>query len=179
MKDFRACKLTFNDKKYHVNAQRIVAEVTPDTLLGDGNVNYRFCDCSESDAVLAEVKRIRANRARRERDDVMRSCGLVKVSGSVSGRNTPGPWRYEPETKTIRAVPSNYWLATMDSFDGAVDHVANARLIAAAPELLEALRRSLLEIDNACNRDERINQDRSIGTAIRIMQSAIAKAVKP
>jgi hypothetical protein len=53
---------------------------------------------------------------------------------------TPGPWRYEAATKTIRSVPANYWLATMDSFDGAVDHEANARLIAAAPDLLEACR---------------------------------------
>ena len=55
--------------------------------------------------------------------------------------HTPGPWRYEEGTKTIRAVPSNYWLATMDSWDGAVDHAANARLIAAAPRMLEALER--------------------------------------
>jgi hypothetical protein len=54
-------------------------------------------------------------------------------------KHTPGPWRYEPGTKTIRAVPSNYWLATMDSWDGAVDNNANARLIAAAPDLLAAL----------------------------------------
>jgi len=52
---------------------------------------------------------------------------------------TPGPWIYEESTKTIRAVPSNYWLASMDSFDGAVDHAANARLIAAVPALLRAL----------------------------------------
>lgn len=52
---------------------------------------------------------------------------------------TPGPWRYEASTQTIRSVPANYWLATMDSFDGAVNHEANAHLIAAAPELLEAL----------------------------------------
>jgi len=52
---------------------------------------------------------------------------------------TKGPWRYEEGTKTIRAVPSNYWLASMDSFDGAVNHEANARAIAAVPDLIEAL----------------------------------------
>ena len=54
-------------------------------------------------------------------------------------KHTPGPWRYEPETKTVRSVPQNYWLATMDGFDGAVDNNANARLIAAAPELVDVL----------------------------------------
>ena len=53
--------------------------------------------------------------------------------------HTPGPWTYEESTKTIRSVPTNYWLATMDSWDGAVDHKANAELIARAPELLAAL----------------------------------------
>ena len=57
-----------------------------------------------------------------------------------AAKHTPGPWRYEESTKTIRALPSNYWLCTMDSWDGAVSHEANAALIAAAPELLEALK---------------------------------------
>lgn len=48
--------------------------------------------------------------------------------------HTPGPWIYESETKTIRSKPANYWLASMDSWDGAVNNEANARLIAAAPE---------------------------------------------
>jgi hypothetical protein len=52
--------------------------------------------------------------------------------------HTPAPWVYEASTRTIRARPSNYWLASMDSWDGAVNHEANARLIAAAPELLAA-----------------------------------------
>ena len=52
--------------------------------------------------------------------------------------HTPAPWKFESSTKTIRSVPTNYWIATIDSFDGAVDHEANARLIAAAPALLEA-----------------------------------------
>lgn len=52
----------------------------------------------------------------------------------MTSKHTPGPWRFEPETKTIRSVPKNYWLASMNSWDGAVDHDANAALIAAAPE---------------------------------------------
>lgn len=53
-------------------------------------------------------------------------------------QHTPGPWKFELGTKTIRSIPENYWLATMDSWDGAVDHGANATLIAAAPDLLAA-----------------------------------------
>lgn len=53
--------------------------------------------------------------------------------------HTPGPWKYEPETKTIRSQKTNYWLATMDSWDGAVNHHANASLISAAPEMFSAL----------------------------------------
>ena len=64
--------------------------------------------------------------------------------------HTPGPWGFEESTKTIRAVPQNYWLATMDSWDGAVDHEANARLIAAAPDLLEALEEM---VDESINRE--------------------------
>ena len=52
-------------------------------------------------------------------------------------QHTPGPWKFE--SGTIRSVPANYWLASMNSFEGAVNHEANARLIAAAPELLAAL----------------------------------------
>lgn len=59
---------------------------------------------------------------------------------ATSQAHTAGPWRYESGTKTIRAVPSNHWLASMDSWDGAVNHDANARLIAAAPELLKKCR---------------------------------------
>lgn len=46
--------------------------------------------------------------------------------------------RYEASTKTIRSVPENYWLASMDSFDGAPDHEANARIMAASFEVRAA-----------------------------------------
>lgn len=53
-------------------------------------------------------------------------------------KHTKGPWIYEESTKTIRSIPENYWLTTMDSWDGAINNNANARLIASAPNLLEA-----------------------------------------
>ena len=85
-------------------------------------------------------------------------------------KHTPGPWRYEAETKTIRAEPTNYWLATMDSWDKAVDSNANAHLIAAAPEMLEALKsiQANNKLMNALN-----GQDRE---TLEKIQSAIAKA---
>jgi hypothetical protein len=58
----------------------------------------------------------------------------------MKAQHTPGPWKYEVATRTIRSEPANYWLASMNSWDGAVNHEANARLIAAAPEMLEALK---------------------------------------
>lgn len=55
-------------------------------------------------------------------------------------------WRYEARTKTIRAFPSNHWIATMDSWDGAVNHEANSHKIAAAPQMLDALQVALLAL---------------------------------
>jgi hypothetical protein len=54
-------------------------------------------------------------------------------------KHTSKTWRYEEGTKTIRTVPENYWLATVDSWDGMVknNHKANGVLMASAPELLE------------------------------------------
>jgi len=52
-------------------------------------------------------------------------------------------WKYEAATKTIRSVPSNHWIATMDSWDGAVDNEANAILIAAAPTMASRIQGAL------------------------------------
>ena len=71
----------------------------------------------------------------------------INDESSMSKQHTPGPWTYEASTKTVRSIPSNYWIATMDSWDGAVNHEANARLIAAAPDLLEALEMLLASPD--------------------------------
>ena len=68
-------------------------------------------------------------------------------------------WRYEKATQTIRSVPGNHWIATMDSWDGAENHEANARLIAAAPDLLEALKicqTRLFMFDGSENREYNI-----------------------
>lgn len=87
MATFRACKLTFNGKHYRINAQRVVAEVlSTDAVLNDPSyVNIRFCDSVESDAVLAEVTRLRHNKARRSKDQAMRDLGLVRVRGALGG----------------------------------------------------------------------------------------------
>jgi len=64
-------------------------------------------------------------------------------------QHTPGPWRYEESTKTIRDE-RNHWLASMDSFDGTPDHAANARLIAQAPAMLEALKEMVHRYEALC-----------------------------
>ncbi len=83
--------------------------------------------------------------------------------------HTPGPW----------AVIANENLPKSMQVITVTDVAANARLIAAAPDLLEALRRILkyIEIaeDEMCPGDNRwpVNADRACA------QSAIAKATSP
>ena len=47
-------------------------------------------------------------------------------------------WRYEASTQTIRSVPQNYWIASMNSWDRAINHEENALLIAKAPTMRDA-----------------------------------------
>jgi gamma-glutamyl:cysteine ligase YbdK (ATP-grasp superfamily) len=58
----------------------------------------------------------------------------------MSAGYTPGPWRFEAGTKTIRSVPANYWIATVDSWDGSVNNQADGVLMAAAPDMAAVLR---------------------------------------
>lgn len=86
--------------------------------------------------------------------------------------HTPKTWRHEESTKTIRSVPGNHWIATMDSWDGACNHHANARLIAAAPELLEALMTAKHYMDclDKETGDEKVQED------LVVVRAAITKA---
>lgn len=54
-------------------------------------------------------------------------------------RKTATAARFEYGTRTIRSIPENYWLASMDSWDGAVNHEANALIFAASFEMLAVL----------------------------------------
>jgi hypothetical protein len=58
-----------------------------------------------------------------------------------AGAHTPGPWFYDEGAKLIRARASGALVASMNSWDGAVNHEANAHVIAAAPCILAALER--------------------------------------
>jgi hypothetical protein len=103
----------------------------------------------------------------------------TQTNDTREAAHTAGLWRYEASTKTIRSVPANYWLATMDSWDGAVDHEANARLIAAAPELLEAaklgahaIRELLFQVPRGFSPGLR----EEFNLQLKVLEEAIAKA---
>lgn len=78
--------------------------------------------------------------------------------------------RYEHSTKTIRSVPENYWLASIDSWDGAVDHERNAKIFAASFQMLEALRIARLGAED-------IGPLGARQTVISAIDAAIAKAM--
>lgn len=66
----------------------------------------------------------------------------------MTTKHTPGPWRFKPHS-----VDSNYMLIFCSPDQGEGDNLrgycgeANARLIAAAPDLLEALQRLVMDGD--------------------------------
>ena len=93
-------------------------------------------------------------------------------------KHTKGPWIYEKATETIRSKPSNHWLATMDSWDGAVNHDANALLISASPDLLESCKEMLFALDNprAADAFKRANLEHGYMAIKEHAKKAIAKA---
>jgi len=46
-------------------------------------------------------------------------------------KHTSEPWIYQEGSKTIRSKKQNYWIASMNSWDNAVDNEANAARIVA------------------------------------------------
>jgi hypothetical protein len=70
---------------------------------------------------------------------------MMKKTTTLSGKHTPGPWRYERQNPSpttgehmIAGGKPGYLAEVRDCGSG--DVAANALLIAAAPELLEALK---------------------------------------
>lgn len=62
--------------------------------------------------------------------------------GGMSGVHTPGPWRYDVESEAVFYDDGNICpnIAFLNENTSGEQNLADARLIAAAPDLLEALR---------------------------------------
>ena len=93
-------------------------------------------------------------------------------------KHTPGPWRaqlreyggqweVERHWEVVSACDTEWWIAEDASYTGCDE--ATARLIAAAPELLEALMGLRLYVDPLLGGEE-------VDNAIRAANAAIAKA---
>lgn len=82
-------------------------------------------------------------------------------------RHTPGPWKVDPKHDEHVITEDSLTVASMDIFRP--DALANARLIAAAPELLEAARAIL-----QCREDGTFGPDGQQG--FKMLAEAVAKA---
>jgi hypothetical protein len=87
-------------------------------------------------------------------------------------KHTPGPW------KVTCLIPESYRVFpegdTQYQTKTPTEMFANARLIAAAPDLLDALKAALLEFDCEC--DEYSTPSEIYVQTINAMKSAISKA---
>jgi len=99
-----------------------------------------------------------------------------------NAQHTPGPWHYRPVVHEIQAGPFNVKVAQMPmdgqgrSYD---ENLANAAIIAAAPDLLEACKQIVWKLSH--NHDDG-NGGTKPGTidrrdaTVRMARAAIAKA---
>jgi len=89
-------------------------------------------------------------------------------------------WRYEPETHTIRTVPENYCVTAIRNFGegghtyAALDLDAVRSLIAAAPELLDALVLALPYVEMAAL--DPVYKPGAVEKVTRMMKNSILKA---
>lgn len=94
----------------------------------------------------------------------------------MNTKYTPGPWAFDKlgdnlTGNGVTIVRCSDWGSSDDIHDES-EH--NAKLIAAAPELLEALRRSVLAMHNAGpqdwrQEDEYLNYDNALKSAIGLL----------
>lgn len=93
--------------------------------------------------------------------------------------HTPGPW-------TVRAMPNEFWLMAkqgpLDVCPAKTFGLPDARLVSAAPDLLEALEAALEQLDdvNDCTsaewRSDALRSGTDFQKAIELAEAAIAKA---
>lgn len=100
--------------------------------------------------------------------------------------HTPGPWRYEtddPGTFQVATVErfgvySRHleWGGTVAGGSAAGEPEADARLIAAAPELYDAAENALNVIIACCKPDDGVDDAKAITYARTMLRAALAKA---
>lgn len=94
-----------------------------------------------------------------------------------SVRHTPGPWTFTPAVN----LAASFWIGTDNEcvacsygYADQPRNIANAHLIAAAPDLLAALKRLLGKFENCARRAG--NDDEVIADATAFARAAVAKA---
>lgn len=102
--------------------------------------------------------------------------------------HTPGPWKvYRPDSvrDSLGIDAKDETVVLFDDRAGIIgeNREANARLISSAPELLEALSASVIEMDDTLDHLSRLNPAensayvRDLRNAISFARAAIAKAI--
>lgn len=94
-----------------------------------------------------------------------------------NAQHTPGPWSLGPSTKTLIRIMSDSPILprVADAVNGTSESEANARLIAAAPELLKILERiESIEGEIRINLNPGVHDDHD--ELIADVRAAIAKA---
>lgn len=94
--------------------------------------------------------------------------------------HTPGPWGLRHSGKTVVSLPHTSPEAR-EVIACSIENTANARLIAAAPELLDALRetRGTLELLAEEMRKRNLREEDFALQAISLIDSALARATQP
>lgn len=100
------------------------------------------------------------------------------------GKHTPGPWAASPKGNIWAPNAKHLVLAKLDRLSGKLgkaEKAANAQLIAAAPELLEALQGCVSILSRCPSRDPNgeINGDMVPAIARAAIAKATGKAVQP
>lgn len=96
-------------------------------------------------------------------------------------KHTPGPWELsEGNTSLWAKSPWNARVRIAEikrhSPMNGIDSDANARLIAASPELLEALEKTVTWLKHLADREETVKEGGPVLETIREAREAIAKA---